>query len=78
MLIASGGAERACVVVFLIPRTVVLGAILLTGYLGGAVVTHVRIGDSFVPPLMFGVLVWAALYARDARVRGVFPLHSEP
>jgi len=43
---------------YLIPRTAVLGAILLTGYLGGATATHVRVGDSFIAPVLFGVLVW--------------------
>src|SRR5437867_1018096 len=54
--------ELACTVLYVIPRTSVLGAILLTGYLGGAVATHVRIGDQFIPPIVFGILVWVGLY----------------
>src|SRR5262245_17336493 len=53
-----GVVELACTVVYLIPQTSVLGAILLTGYLGGATATHVRIHDNFIPPLIMGVLIW--------------------
>jgi hypothetical protein len=66
--------EIACVVVYVIPQTAVLGAILLTGYLGGAVATHVRVGEPFLFPVAFGVLVWLGLFLRDARVRALVPL----
>ena len=66
----------ACVVVFAIPRTSILGAILLTGYLGGATATHVRIGEPFYTPVILGVLVWGGLYLRDARLRALLPLRS--
>ncbi len=73
---ALGIVEIACTVAYLIPQTSVLGAILLTGYLGGAVATHVRIGDQFIPPIAFGVLVWLGLYLRDARLRALLPLRN--
>jgi xanthine/uracil permease len=60
--------------VYVIPQTSVLGAILLTGYLGGAVATHVRIDDNFVPPIVMGVLVWLGLFLRDPRLRALIPL----
>src|SRR2546425_13251957 len=67
----------ACTSVYVIPRTSVLGAILLTGYLGGAVATHVRLGDpSFLGAVILGVLVWLGLYWRDARLRALVPLRS--
>jgi len=66
--------EIACAVLYLIPQTAVLGAILLTGYLGGAVATHVRAAEPFWFPILFGVLVWLGLYLRDARVRALLPL----
>src|SRR4051794_6483195 len=66
--------EVACVVLYVIPQTAVLGAILLTGYLGGAVATHVRVGEPFWFPIVFGVLVWLGLFLRDARVRSLVPL----
>ena len=69
-----GIVELACTALYVIPRTSVLGAILLTGYLGGATATHVRIGDQFIPPIVFGVLVWGGLYLRDARLRELLPL----
>ena len=70
----------ACTVLYLIPRTAVLGAILLTGYLGGAVATHVRAADGVFPivfGVMFGALVWLGLYLRDARLRELVPLRTE-
>jgi hypothetical protein len=69
-----GVVEIACVVLYLFPRTAILGAVLLTGYLGGAVATHVRIHDNFIPPVIGGVLVWLAVYLRDPRVRALLPL----
>lgn len=63
---------------YLIPQTAVLGAILLTGYLGGAVATHLRVGDnvSCIMPVAFGVVIWLGLYLRDARLRALIPLRK--
>ena len=62
---------------YVVPRTAMLGAILLTGYLGGAIATHARLGDpSFSTALILGVLVWAGLFLRDARVRALLPLRA--
>jgi hypothetical protein len=74
-----GILEIACTLVYAIPRTSVLGAILLTGYLGGAVATHVRIGDPFFNvfgPILFGAMIWGGLYLRDERLRALIPLRS--
>jgi hypothetical protein len=69
LLLSIGILELACAVVYVIPRTSVLGAILMTGYLGGATATHVRVGDPlFFIPVIFGVLVWGGLFLRDARL----------
>jgi hypothetical protein len=69
-----------CVVLYIIPRTSVLGAILLTGYLGGAVATHVRAGDPLFShvlfPIYFGIFIWGGLYLRDARLRALIPLRA--
>ena len=65
----------ACTVLYLIPRTSILGAVLLTGYLGGAVATHVRAGSSgfeTVFPVLFGIIVWGGLWLRDLRLACVF------
>lgn len=59
---------------YLLPRTAVLGAILLTGYLGAAVASNLRVGLSFVFPLVFGMLVWGALYLLDGRLREMIPV----
>jgi hypothetical protein len=67
----------SCTVLYLIPQTAVLGAILLTGYLGGAVATHVRVGAGMFPicfPIVFGVLLWGGLFLRDGRLRELIPL----
>ena len=69
----------ACTILYLIPTTSVLGAILLTGYLGGAVATHVRVGEGLFPvsfPVILGVLIWLGLYLRDDRLRALVPLRS--
>ena len=75
-LLGLGIVEIACTVVYVIPRTAVLGAILLTGYLGGATATHVRVGDAFFVPIILGVLIWGGLYLRDARLRALLPLRK--
>ncbi|MDB4937889.1 MAG: hypothetical protein JWP87_4861 [Labilithrix sp.] len=61
-------------ILYAIPRTAVLGAILLTAYLGGATATHVRMGQPFYFPVVFGVIVWGCLYLRDARLRALLPI----
>jgi DoxX-like family len=71
-----GIVELTCAILYAIPQTSVLDAILVTGYLGGAVATHVRIGDNFIPPVIFGVLVWLGLFLRDPRLRALLPLRQ--
>lgn len=68
--------ELACVLLYVIPRTSVLGALLLTAYLGGAVATHVRVGEPFVIPIILGVMAWAGLYLRDERLHALVPLRA--
>jgi hypothetical protein len=70
------GAEMICVLLYIIPQTAVLGAILLTGYLGGATATHVRAGEPFIFPVIIGVVLWLGLYLRDARIRALVPLRQ--
>jgi hypothetical protein len=74
---AIGAAALAASVLYLIPRTRIWGAILLTGYLGGAVATHVRVNDpTFFAPAVFGVLTWVGLFLRDRRVRELVSVRS--
>jgi hypothetical protein len=67
-----------CVVLYAIPATAVLGAIMMTGFLGGAISIHFRLGEIFSPPqlicLILGVLAWGGLYLRDARIRNIVPI----
>jgi uncharacterized membrane protein YphA (DoxX/SURF4 family) len=73
-----GIIELVSTLLYIIPQTATLGAIILTGYFGGAVATHVRVADySHMPiPIVLGVLVWVGLYLRDARVRSLAPLRN--
>lgn len=68
----------ACAILYAVPATAVLGAILVTGFLGGAICAHVRIGELGSPPeimsLLLGAMTWGGLYARDARIRAILPL----
>ena len=69
-----GAVEILCVVLYLVPMTRVLGAVLMTGFLGGAVATHVRIGDpSFVAPALLGVIAWGGVFLRDPRLQALLP-----
>jgi hypothetical protein len=70
-----------CTLLYAVPRTSVLGAILLTGYLGGAIASHLRLGDPLFTHTLFGLylglLVWGGLYLRDGRLRALIPLHVD-
>ena len=69
-----------CTVLYIVPQTAVLGAILLTGYLGGAVATHMRVGSPLFTHVLFGVylgiLLWGGLYLRDPRLRALIPIRA--
>ena len=74
-MFATGLVLLTCLIIHLIPRTAVLGAVLLTGYLGGAIATHVRVGNPLLShtlfPIYIAAFIWGGLYLRDARVRGL-------
>jgi hypothetical protein len=78
VLLGLGLVLIACTVLYVIPRTAVLGAILLTGYLGGAIATHVRVASPLFSHILFpvyvAVLIWGGLYLRDERLRALIPL----
>jgi hypothetical protein len=76
LIVPLGIVLLACTVLYAIPSSAVLGAIALTGYLGGAVATHVRVGGEVFPvvfPVILGVLLWGGLYLRDERLRSLIP-----
>ena len=77
---AIGTLELVCLLTYLHPRTALLGAILLTGYLGGAVLTHVRVGDPLLSHALFptyiGMMLWGGLYLREPRLRALIPLRG--
>jgi hypothetical protein len=76
VILGLGIVLLTCTVLYLIPRTAVLGTILLTGYLGGAVATHVRVGNplfSIIFPVIIGAMLWGGLYLRDEQLRSLIP-----
>jgi hypothetical protein len=73
MIIPLAILEISCVVIYAIPQTSVLGAILLTGYMGGAICTHWRVGDLFIFQIVLGILLWLGLYLREDRLKGLLP-----
>ena len=78
--LVGGVILAVCTALYAYPRTAILGAILLTGYLGGAVATHVRVSNPWASHILFpvyvGVLLWLGLYLRDAKLRSLVPVRS--
>ena len=79
-VVVIGAIELLCLVLYVIPRTSVLGALLLTGYLGGAIATHVRIGSPLPThtlfPIYVALMVWGGLYLRESRLRELLPFRT--
>jgi hypothetical protein len=79
VIVGLGIVLLACTILYLIRRTSILGAILVTGYLGGAVATHVRVAEGLFPitfPIIMGLLIWGGLWLRDERLRALIPLRG--
>lgn len=80
LALGIGVLELVCLIFYVIPRTSILGAILLTGYLGGAVASNLRVGNPLFSHVLFpvyvGVLIWGGLFLREDRLRALIPLHS--
>jgi hypothetical protein len=78
LALGIGVLEIVCTIIYMIPRTSIPGAILLTGFLGGAIATHLRIGDPFPTHVLFptyvGLLVWGGLFLRDGQLRALISL----
>jgi len=74
--LALAALEITCTVLYLIPRTSVLGAVLLAAYLGGATATHVRVGDPWYTPVALGLMLWLGLWLREPRLKALLPLRS--
>jgi hypothetical protein len=73
LLLPLGVIELSCIIIYLIPMTAVLGAILFTGYIGGAILAHLRIGEPVYMQVGLGVLIWLGLWLRDRRLRALLP-----
>jgi hypothetical protein len=73
LAVVISGLELGCAIIYMIPRTSVLGAVLLTGYLGGATASHIRIEESPAMPLIVAALVWLGIYLREPRLRELLP-----
>lgn len=76
MIVPLAILELSCVVIYLIPPTAVLGAILLTGFIGGAICTHWRVGDPFFAQILIGIAFWLGLYLREERLKSLIPLRK--
>ena len=76
MVIPLAILELTCTVIYLIPSTAVLGAVLLAGYMGGAICTHWRVGDPFIVQIVVGLVVWLGLYLREPRLKALLPLRT--
>ena len=76
LILPLGILEISCVAIYLIPATSIVGAILLTGYIGGAILAHLRVGDPFFFQIVLGVCVWLGLYLRENRLRELMPLRT--
>jgi hypothetical protein len=76
MIIPLGILEATCTVIYLIPATSVLGAILLAGYMGGAICTHWRVGDPLVGQIAIALVIWLAIYLREPRLKALIPLRK--
>jgi hypothetical protein len=76
MRVPLGVLEAACTLVYLIPITSVLGAILLAGYVGGAICTHWRVGDPFFLQVLIAILIWVGIYLREPRLKALLPVRK--
>ncbi len=73
LLVPLGITELACTILYLVPQTSMLGAVLLTGYMGGAICHHLRLGEPIFVQIIFGVLIWLGLFLREPRLRAILP-----
>lgn len=76
VLVPLGVFELVCLLMYLAPATSILGAILFTGYLGGACLAHLHKGENFAAPVIVGVLVWLGVFFRDYRLRQLVPIRQ--
>jgi DoxX-like protein len=76
LLVPLGITELACTILYLVPQTSTLGAVLLTGYMGGAICHHLRLGEPIVVQVVFGMVIWLGLYLREPRLRAILPIRS--
>ena len=68
--------ELLCVLIYAIPATTVLGAVLFTGYMGGAILTHLRVGENVIMQVSFGIIIWLGVYLREPKLKQLFPFRK--
>lgn len=76
LILPLGILEAICIFLYLIPMTSVLGAILFTGYLGGAIVSHLRMGEPVLVQIGLGIIIWLGLFIQDQRIRHLIPIRK--
>jgi hypothetical protein len=74
LIMPIGVVELLVAILYLVPKTSLFGAVLAAGYLGGAVMTHLRVGDPVVAPIILGIIIWVGLWLREPRLRALTPL----
>ncbi len=76
LLTTLGIIEVLCIVIYLFPATSVLGAVLFTGYMGGTIITHLRVGEPPVAQIVIGLVIWLGLYLREPRLHALLPIRK--
>ena len=76
MVVPLSILELSCTAIYLIPATSVVGAILLAGYIGGAILTHWRAGDPFIVNIVLGLVLWLGIYLREPRLKELIPVRK--
>ena len=74
LIVPLGILELACILIYLLPPTAVFGAVLLTGYMGGAILTHLRIGEPVITHIGIGILIWLGIWLRFPHLRQLLPV----
>ncbi len=77
LMFGLGVLELACVIAYAIPQTAVLGAVLMTGYIGGAMLTHLRIGEPVYMHIFLGIVMWLGIYLREPRLHSLMPIRKK-
>lgn len=77
LLLPLGILEFSCIILYLIPSTAVLGSVLFTGYIGGTIITHLRVEENILMQIALGLVIWLGIYLREPRLQKLLPLRKD-